>query len=66
MDKWFIVIGPVLCGAIYYGIVMSFYTVEELALGNKSYLASFGFCTIIVILFLYMNKRIHKEVFLEI
>lgn len=66
MDKWFIVVGSILCAVIYYGIVMSFFTVEELAQGSKSYIASFSFSTIIVILFMYMNKRIHKEVFLEI
>ena len=66
MDKCFIILGSLLTVFIYFGIVKSFFTAEEMADGGAGYIGSFSSSTVVVILFMYMQKRIHKEVFMEI
>ena len=66
MDRCFIILGSLLTVFIYFGIVKSFFTAEEMADGGAGYIGSFSSSTVVVILFMYMQKRIHKEVFMEI
>jgi len=66
MDRCFIFLGFILTIFLYIGIVMAMFTKEELETGDTPYVFSFSSSTVCVMLFMYMSKRIHKEVFLEI
>jgi ABC-type antimicrobial peptide transport system permease subunit len=65
IEKCFFPISFVLTFSIYIGIFLSFFS-GELQAKHIQTVATFGFSTFIVMLFMYIQKRVHKEVFLEI
>ncbi len=65
IERGFYPISFVFTVSIYYGIFLSFFT-EDVKAKHISTIATFGFSTLIVMLFMYIQKRVHKEVFLEI
>lgn len=66
MDRCFIFLGSIITIFLYIGIVMAMFTKEEIESGETPYAFSFSSSTVFVMLFMYMSKRIHKEVFMEI
>ena len=65
IERCFFPISFVLTISIYCGIYFSFFE-GELEKRHIATIATFGFSTFIVMLFMYIQKRVHKEVFLEI
>jgi len=65
IEKCFFPISFVLTMSIYAGIYYSFYE-GEFEKKHIATLSIFAISTLIVMLFMYIQKRVHKEVFLEI
>ena len=68
IDRGFLIIGLLLTVLIYYGMLQAFFgTPVDGELPNVTGQAViFGASTVIVMIYMYIQKRIHKEVFLEI
>lgn len=66
IEKYFFVLATALTISIYTGIYFSFFPSDQFSSKHVSSVATFSFSTIIVLLFMYIQKRVHKEVFLEI
>ena len=65
VERGFFVMAFIFTIGIYAGIFYSFFS-GQLSAKHVSTVATFGFSTMIVMLFMYIQKRVHKEVFLEI
>ena len=67
MDKGFFIIGVILSVAVYYGILSSFLSEDGVLLKDAHFFSvPFVLSMLIVALLMYMQKRMHKEVFMEI
>ena len=68
LDKSMIFITPVTLIALFYGIVVSIFDIDEKTMSgnNGQIFVTLIFCTCIFAIFMYLQKRIHKEVFLGI
>lgn len=65
MDKGFLVMGTALTVVLYYGIFQALFIQSELVGVYREYISAFIVSTMILILFMYLQKRIVKEVFME-
>jgi hypothetical protein len=65
VTKCFFPISFIFTFSIYIGIFLSFFE-GELEPKHIQTIATFGFSTLMIMLFMYIQKRVHKEVFLEI
>lgn len=63
-DKNFIYLGLMIMVVLKFAIEAAIFD-EVTVLGQGSFSFSFVFAIIIAVIFMYINKRVHKEVFIE-
>lgn len=68
MDRGLLFVGIVLSGAVYFGIINSFFKENGVVIkgAHQNFSVIFTLSILIVGLVMYMQKRMHKEVFMEI